>query len=99
MESVDVCYQNTKAGTYVQFRMPIQASEAAEVTAYDNFLRKSIQKDFKSLIDRFEMDFSTDSSYILPHGEKLDLCVCLLGETTPELEEALAEIGVENRPF
>ena len=97
MEAIDVCYSNTKAGTYVQFLMPVHTCELSELNLYDKFLKENIHKDFEVLFKTFGMDFSTEMSYIVTKNENTYLAICLLGNTTDELENALSRIGVEKR--
>lgn len=99
MEAADVCYANNKTGTYVQFRLEVFTNDLSELNAYSKFLMKSIQKDFHVLFDVYGMSFTTDSAYITPSEHGMYLAVCLLGETTPELEETLQRNGIERRGF
>ncbi len=94
MDTVDVYYFNTKAGTYVQFELPVHTRELGELNAYDQVFQKSIRDDFKMLFDTYGMDFASETSYIVPAGEDAKLVICLLGKTSPELEATLARIGV-----
>ena len=97
MEAVNVSYANNKSGTYVEFRLKIYTRSLEELNAYDKFLQKSIKQDFKTLFDDYGMDFSTEASYIVSEGEDMYMVMCLCGETTPELERKLSEIGVMRR--
>lgn len=99
MEDIDVFYSNTKAGTYVQFKLPVNTCELEELNAYDKHLQKQIKKDFSKLIENFSLDFSTESSYIIHEGEKSYLMICLQGKTTKELEETLKKIGISKEEF
>lgn len=97
MEKVDVCYATNKNGVYVQFKLTVHARELSELNAYDEFMRKSIEKDFKVLFDLYGMDFSTDSAYVIRMEDKNHLVSCLNGDWSPELEETLGNLGVEKR--
>ena len=96
---VDVFYSNNKAGTYVQFELPVNCRELSELNAYDKILQRQISQDFEELFEVFAMDFSTESSYLVQDGEKSKLVICLQGKTTDELEEKLASFGVQKREF
>lgn len=99
MDKIDVCYANNKSGTYVQFMLPVLAAELEELNVYDDFLRESIRNDFKVLFDVYDCAFTTTSSYVIYEKGRFVLMSCLQGETTSELEETLAKIGVERRGF
>lgn len=99
MGPVDVCYANNKTGTYVQFRLEVFTNDLSELDSYSRFLMKNIQKDFHTLFDVYNMAFTTESAYIVPSDRGMYLAVCLLGETTPELEETLRRTGIERRGF
>ena len=99
MEVIEVIYQNTKAGTYVQFKLPVNSCELGELNAYDKYLQKQISEEFRDLIEKFSLDFSTDSSYLIHDNGKSCLMICLQGTTTPELERELKKIGVEKWEF
>ena len=96
---VDVFYSNNKAGTYVQFELPVNCRELSELNSYDKILRRQISKDFSDLFKQFSMDFSTESSYIVNDKENFKLIICLQGVTTKELEEKLALLGIKKRSF
>ena len=59
---VDVFYSNNKAGTYVQFELPVNCRELSELNAYDKILQRQISQDFEELFEVFAMDFSSESS-------------------------------------
>ncbi|MBP5458838.1 MAG: hypothetical protein J6Y62_01490 [Clostridia bacterium] len=102
MEPVDVCYENNKSGTYVQFRMMVHTNDLEELKAYSDFVMSNIQKDFKTLFDVYGMAFTTSTCYVLPVGdvaESLYLIVCLQGKTSPELEDTLQKMGVKRGKF
>ena len=97
MNSVDVSYINTKSGTYVQFMLPVSTCELEELNAYDKFMRDSIKEDFKVLFETYGMDFTTDGAYIIRQNDHNCLVNCVQGDFSPELEDTLKRIGVENR--
>ena len=70
---VDVFYSNNKAGTYVQFELPVNCRELSELNSYDKILQKQISKDFSDLFKQFSMDFSTESSYLVNDKENFKL--------------------------
>lgn len=102
MEPVDVCYENNKSGTYVQFRMKVHTNDLEELKAYSNFVMNNIQRDFKVLFDVYGMAFTTESCYVLPVkdvAESLYLITCLQGKTSPALDETLKKMGVKRGGF
>lgn len=99
MDKIDLFYSNTKAGTYIQFKMPVNTCELEELNSYDKYLKKQINKEFGDIIKDYDMEFSTDSSYIIGEGETNYLVICLQGETTPELENTLKKTGIEKKEF
>lgn len=96
---IDVFYSNVKAGTYVQFKLEVNSCELSEIMAYDRLFQKQIRNDFKPLIKRFQLDFTTDNSYIVHEDGKNILMICLQGKTTPEFESALKRAGINRRDF
>lgn len=99
MQPVDVCYENNKTGTYVQFRLEVFTNDLNELMAYSNFLMKGIQRDFPPLFNLYDMAFTNESCYLLPSKDGMYLVTCLLGDTTPELEDTLRRLGIERRGF
>jgi len=99
MEEIEVFYSCNKAGTYIQFRWPVNCCELNELIVYDKILQKQIQEDFAPLIKEFDLDFSTESSYLVHDGEKKYLVICLQGKTTPELESSLSKAGIKRRDY
>ena len=96
---IDVCYSNNKAGTYVQFQLPVNCSELQELSVYDKLLQAGIKKNFSELFDEFKMDFSTESSYIVNENGKDNLIICVVGKTNEELEKFLAKKGICKKEF
>ena len=95
MDTVDVVYYINKAGTYVQFSLPVHTRELGELNAYESLLKQSIRKNFGGLFDTYGMDFASESAYLVSAGdEAIDMVVCLLGKTDPELERSLARLGI-----
>lgn len=97
--TIDVWYSNTKAGTYVQFKLPVNTYELGELNAYDKYFQKQIREDFSALIKDFLLDFSTESSYLIREGEKNCLVICLQGKTSRALEKELAKLGIIKKEF
>lgn len=99
MQPVDVCYENNKTGTYVQFRLEVFTNDLQELMAYSNFLMKGFQRDFAVLFKTYDMAFTNASCYLLPSKKGMYLINCILGDTTPQLEDTLKRLGIERRGF
>lgn len=94
MEVVQVKYSNNKSGTYVEYRLKMNTRSLEELNAYDQFLQKSIRKEFEPLFKVHGMDFATEKSYVVCEGEDMYLVICLQGATTPQLEQCLVGMGI-----
>ena len=95
MEEVTVCYNNgTKAGVYIEFKMPIHAFSIEDMNAYDRFMRENIKRQFGDLMKKYELDFSTDTSYVINDGDKTYLVSCLLGAKSRDLDRELEQMGI-----
>lgn len=94
MEKIEVSYSINKSGTYVQFKYPVFAYELNELIAYDKFFQEQIWEMFKELAEKFNLNFSTDSSYLIHEGDEQYLVICLIGQSSPELEKELIKFGI-----
>lgn len=95
MEEVTVCYSNaTKAGIYIEFRLPIHVYSLEDMNAYDRFLKKNIDRQFGALKKKYGLEFSTDSSYIVTEDGETYLLLCLCGEKNKDLDRELNQMGI-----
>lgn len=94
---IEVFYSNNKSGTYIQFRWPVNSCALDELATYDRALQKQIREEFLPVMEKFDMDFATESSYLIHDDDGNYLVICLNGKTSPELERCLSEAGIRRR--
>lgn len=92
-EDISVRSSRVRDNIYVEFWLNAETPCVSELSQYNNMLVEEIQDQFKDLIKKHDLDFASDSCFIVENSDKQNLVICLIGEDTEELCRDLEKMG------
>jgi len=93
MTRIFTSYSMNKTGTYLEFKMPVNATELDTIEQYGQMLKETIERDFKTLVKKHNLEFSSESPFIVHENDRTFLVICLLGKTDDSLTADLDARG------